>query len=133
MDHRWGSRVLIDLPVRISTRRYSATLGRLSDVSVSGALVSINLDARVLCRIQLTLILPHRPGGDAPIIEAYVARKQAGGLGIEWCDFAPRVVSDLLRDHALRTAQRRIRLSEFEIRHWRDAEFARDAEIATAP
>ena len=125
MDHRWGRRVSIDLPVRISTHRYPATLGRLSDVSVSGALVNINLDARVLCRIQLALILPHRPRRDAQIIEAYVARKQAGGLGIEWCDFAPRVISDLLRDIAWQP-QRRVRLIGVEVRRRQD-------EVAMAP
>ena len=126
MDHRWGKRVLVDLPVRISTHRYPATLGRLSDVSVSGALVDIDLDTRVLCRIQFALILPHRPRRDAQIIEAYVARKQAGGLGIEWCDFAPHAISELLRDLASRP-QRRIRLVGAEVRH-RQAD-----EVAMAP
>jgi hypothetical protein len=126
MDHRWGERVFVDLPVRISTHRYPATLGRLSDVSVSGALVKINLDARVLCRIQLALILPHRPRRNAQIIEAYVARKQAGGLGIEWCDFAPRAIGELLRDIALRQ-QSRIRLIGVEVR------YRQDPEVAMAP
>jgi hypothetical protein len=126
MDHRWGKRVLVDLPVRISTRRYPVTLGYLSDLSVSGAWVAADLDARVLCRMQIALILPHRPRRDAQIIEAYVARKQAGGLGIEWCDFAPRAISELLRDIAL-PPQRRTRPIGVEVRH------RQDNEIAVAP
>src|ERR1700736_2363085 len=97
MEHRWGERVQVDFPVRVAVHRFSVRDGRLADLSVSGALVQADLPARLLSRIQLAIVLPLWPKYESPIVEAYVARKQKHGFGIEWCEFAPRAVSELLR------------------------------------
>ena len=75
-------------------------------MGVSGALVEGNLDARVLARIQVAIVLPPRPKYESPIIEAYVARKHKLGFGIEWCEFAPDAVSEPLRAVAARPHRR---------------------------
>jgi hypothetical protein len=98
MDHRWGRRVQVDFPVRVAAHRFAVRDGRLIDLSVSGALIEADLDARVLSRVQVTLLLPSYPRHEAPMVEAYVARKHRHGIGVEWCDFAPRAVRDLLRE-----------------------------------
>jgi hypothetical protein len=97
MEHRWGERVAVDFPVRVTALRFSVRDGQLSDLSVSGALVRAELEARVLSRIQIALVLPLWLKHESPVVEAYVARKHRNEFGIEWCEFAPRAVSELLR------------------------------------
>jgi hypothetical protein len=98
MDHRWGRRVQVDLPVRVAAHRFAVRDGRLIDLSVSGALIEAELDTRVLCRVQVILLLPAFPRHEAPTVEAYVARKHKYGIGVEWCEFAPRAVREFLRE-----------------------------------
>jgi hypothetical protein len=97
MEHRWGERIPVDFPVRVAALRFSVREGRLCDLSVSGALVKAELGIRVLSRIQIALVLPLWPKHESPIVEAYVARKHRDEFGIEWCEFAPSAVSELLR------------------------------------
>jgi hypothetical protein len=96
MEHRWGERVRVDFPVRITALRFSMRDGRLADLSVSGALLKTVLDLRVLSRIQIAIVMPLWPKHDAPLVEAYVARKYRDGFGVEWCEFAPPAVTRLL-------------------------------------
>ncbi len=97
MEHRWGERIQVDLPVRVAALRFSVRDGRLEDLSVSGALVKAELEPRMLARVQIALVLPLWPKHEAPVVEAYVARKFKEGFGIEWCEFAPPAVTLLLR------------------------------------
>jgi hypothetical protein len=92
------------------------------NLSVSGALIEADLDARVLSRVQVILLLPACPRHEAPVVEAYVARRHGHGIGVEWCEFAPRAVRELLREtfsgsYAL---YERGRITEFEVRNRRD-------------
>jgi len=89
--------VQVDFPVRVIAHRFSVRDGRLADLSVSGALVKAEFEARLLSRIQVAIDLPLWPKHESPIVEAYVARRYKHEFGIEWCEFAPRAVSDLLR------------------------------------
>jgi hypothetical protein len=102
MEHRWGQRVPVDFPIRVMAHRFSVREGRLADLSVSGARVKADFEARVLSRIQIAIDSPLWPKHDSPVIEAYVARRYKHEFGIEWCEFAPRVISDLLRAIATR-------------------------------
>ncbi len=97
MEHRWGERVQVDFPVRITRCGFPYEGGRLADLSVSGASVKADLDARLLSRVQVAIILPLWLKHESPVVEAYVARKHKDGFGIEWCEFAPSAVSELLR------------------------------------
>jgi hypothetical protein len=122
MDHRWGRRVQVEFPVRVAAHRFAVRDGRLIDLSVSGAFIEADLDARVLSRVQVTLILPAYPRHEAPMIEAYVARKHRHGIGVEWCEFAPRAVRDLLREtvNGSFALYDRSRRTVFEVRNRRD-------------
>ena len=97
MEHRWGQRVQVDFPVRVIAHRFSVREGRLSDLSVSGARVKADFEARILSRIQIAIDLPLWPKHESPVVEAYVTRRYKHEYGIEWCQFAPRAVSELLR------------------------------------
>jgi hypothetical protein len=111
MEHRWGQRVAVDIPVRITGHPFSVRSGRLANLSVSGAFIKAEFQLRLLSRIQVAIDVPHRSRHDAPIIAAYVARKGKGGIGIEWCEFAPPDISRLLHSFA---ARRYIRLRKPE-------------------
>ena len=97
MEHRWGSRVGVDIPVRITAHKFAVRLGRLVNISVSGAYIRAELEVRMLARIEVSIELPRRAKHEAPAIAAYVARKLRDGIGIEWCQFAPPPISELLQ------------------------------------
>jgi hypothetical protein len=71
--------------------------GRLTDLSMSGGYIVTNVDLRELRRLQISMVLPQKFPPATPLISAYVARKYRDGIGVEWCDFAPRGVVELLR------------------------------------
>lgn len=101
MEHRWGERFGVDILVRLGTKPYAVRTGRLTDLSMSGGHIKISLDLRLLSRVQVALVLPGRFSHATPLIGAYVARRHREGVGVEWCDFAPPAVVDLLRSPAI--------------------------------
>jgi len=107
MEHRWGERFSVALEVRVAARPFAVRTGRLVNLSLSGAAVEINFELRVLSRVQLAVIAPHTQAHATPVISAFVARRYPGGIGLEWCEFAPQQVVELLRSAASRRYQRR--------------------------
>jgi hypothetical protein len=97
MEHRWGERVGVDIPVRITGHPFTVRAGRLANLSVSGAFIRADVDVRPLTRILVAIEQPHRPKRDAPTIPAFVARKLKDGIGIEWCEFKPPAIHRLLQ------------------------------------
>jgi PilZ domain len=102
MEHRWGERVQVDFPVRVTAHRFSVRDGRLTDLSVSGARIKAEIDARALSRVRIAIVLPLWPKHQSPVVEAYVARQYKYEFGLEWCEFAPDAVRQLLRVVAAR-------------------------------
>jgi hypothetical protein len=102
MEHRWGERVGVDIPVRITGHPFTVRTGRLSNLSVSGAFIQADVDVRPLSRILVAIELPQRPKNDAPMIPAFVARKLKDGIGIEWCEFKPPAINRLLQSSTAR-------------------------------
>ena len=111
MEHRWGERVGVDIPIRITTHPFAVRHGRLKNLSVSGAAIRADFDLRPLARIQIVIELPQRLRCEAPAIPAYVTRTSKDSIGIEWCQFAPRTISELLQYFS---ARRHIRLRKPE-------------------
>ncbi len=102
MEHRWGERVGVDLPVRVTAHPFSVRHGRLTNLSVSGAMIKTDYDLRPLSRIQIVIEMPHMSRCEAPSVAAYVTRNTKAGIGIEWCEFSPGVVSELLATLSIR-------------------------------
>jgi hypothetical protein len=69
---------------------------------MSGAYILTTVELRELRRLQISLVLPHGFSIATPLISAYVTRRDRDGLGVEWCDFAPRGVVELLRSSAVK-------------------------------
>jgi hypothetical protein len=97
MEHRWGQRLAVDLAIRVAARPYKVRAARLVDLSVSGAYIEVCADLRLLSRVRIALALPDRLTHPTPMVPAYVARKGKDGVGLEWCESAPKAVLELLR------------------------------------
>jgi hypothetical protein len=102
MEHRWGERLWVALPVRVTTHRFSVRDGLLADLSVSGAYIQTAFQARVQSRIEVAIMLPPRLRYASPLLCAYVARRYKSGFGVEWCEFGPPAIKDLLHAVAVR-------------------------------
>jgi hypothetical protein len=98
MEHRWGKRLAVDIPVRLSLPLLSAKRGRLTNVSLSGGFITTLVDVRILCRMLVAFEGPWLAQHDAVTVAAYVARRDENGFGVEWCEFAPAVVVELVKN-----------------------------------
>jgi PilZ domain-containing protein len=94
-ESRWGDRVRVNIPVQVSANALSA-LGRMKNLSLSGALVKADVDLGMHALIHVHIAISS-PSRRLAAITAYVSRKDEEGIGIEWCEFAPSIVKDLLR------------------------------------
>jgi len=98
-ESRWGDRVRVDIKVQVSANALSAD-GYLKNLSLSGALVKADVDLGLHALVQVSINTPS-PVQPAAAISAYVSRKVKDGVGVEWCEFAPTIVKDLLRSPSI--------------------------------
>ncbi len=97
MDNRLGERVSVQCAVRLmSTRPRAESIGQLRNLSRSGAFVAAP-DLQLFSLLHVAFEALGRPKQDEDTIVAYVTRVCDEGIGIEWCEFAPPVVCELLR------------------------------------
>jgi hypothetical protein len=97
-ESRWGDRVRVNIPVQVSTNALADGVGRMKNLSLSGALVKADVDWGLHTLIKVRFQMPSQR---ATAITAYVSRKTVEGVGVEWCEFAPSVVKDLLRSPSI--------------------------------
>ena len=118
MEHRWGERIAVMLTVELSSGSSPPVTGWLENVSSSGAFV--RTESRGPPRGPVEVILPQRgPDRGRPVrIAAYVVRETELGVGIEWCDFAPRPVRELAISDRRAGGERAARTPP-RTRHWR--------------
>jgi len=96
MEHRWGQRVPIDLPVRLIGTPGAIGTGCIRDISVTGAFVQTNLNLSLLTLVHIEPIILSPNVSDSRRLPAYVTRAAADGIGVEWCDLAPAIADDFL-------------------------------------
>ena len=99
-ESRWGDRVKVNIPVKVSANALTGADGCMKNLSLSGALMRANVDLGLHSLIEISIKMPS-PWQRAEPITAYVSRKVKEGVGIEWCEFAPSVVKDLLRSPSI--------------------------------
>lgn len=96
MEHRWGERVLVRQNVHLACGASPPVAGLLENVSSSGAFV--RTQGRRPPRGPVEVIL--QEGGFGRLysvrLPAYVVRETDAGVGIEWCEFAPRPIRELI-------------------------------------
>lgn len=88
MDHRYGTRRPLTLPVRLESHGSPTAFGRVLEVSLSGAYIETALPFAPFTRVSLVCgrALYERIG--ASRITAFVSRVTAGGVAVEWLEFA---------------------------------------------
>lgn len=99
-ESRWGDRVQVNIPVHVSAHALSGAEGCMQNLSLSGALMNASVDLGLHSLIEVTITMPSQ-SQRAEVITAYVSRKVKDGVGIEWCEFAPSVIKDLLRSPSI--------------------------------
>jgi hypothetical protein len=97
MDHRWGQRFTVDFAVKVAGRPFAVRGGRLTNLSVSGGAIQISADIRLLTRVQVAIAVPNHFLDPIPVVSGYVTRKFGDCIGVEWSDFAPDAVRELLK------------------------------------
>ena len=68
----------------------------MKNLSLSGAFIDIDCDLRIHTVIEVSIALPP-PSFCTAVIKAHVVRKIEEGVGIEWSEFAPHIIKDLVR------------------------------------
>jgi hypothetical protein len=96
LEHRWGDRVRVNIPVHVEVAASSAGDGCMKNLSLSGALMKSDCDLRLYSFIEVRIALPP-PSSRIAVIRAHVSRKVEEGFGIEWHEFAPSIIKDLVR------------------------------------
>jgi hypothetical protein len=120
MEHRWGARISVHMPIRLRPMHSPLEgIGRMTDLSLSGGFIA-DFDIRRLARIQVVFDSPLRLRPE--MLPAFVARVSEQGIGIEWCEFAPRPVRELLQ--AVRIPSNVFAGGEKEIEHHRRVRFS---------
>ncbi len=96
MEHRWGERIVVDIPVQVSVPPLVIGTGRITNISISGAWISGRFDLPPLARAFV--VFDFSVGGvrEALPIACFVARVRPEGMGVEWRELAPQIVSDLM-------------------------------------
>jgi PilZ domain len=87
MEHRWGERSHVRASVRVHCAKWDAG-GLMRDASLSGAFVHTRLQVPAWTNVELEI--------DGVRIAAFVVRVAGDGIGIEWTEFAPRPIRELL-------------------------------------
>jgi hypothetical protein len=99
-ESRWGERVKVNIPIQVSADAYAGADGCMKNLSLSGALMKANVDLGLHSLIQVSIKMAS-PSQRAEAITAYVSRRAKEGVGVEWCEFAPSVIKDLLRSPSI--------------------------------
>jgi hypothetical protein len=79
MDHRWGERINVDLPVRLMAHPFAKRDGRLMDLSVSGAYIQTDVSVHQRGRLDIGLLYAPWARHGTALLSAYVARRYREG------------------------------------------------------
>jgi hypothetical protein len=85
-DSRWGDRVRVNIPVRVSASALTGADGCMKNLSLSGALVKADVDLGLRALVQVSIKIPS-PSQRTAAITA--------------CEYAPSVIKELLRPRAI--------------------------------
>lgn len=97
MELRLGTRVTISLPVRIIRARAAVAIGRMLNASLSGAYIETSVPLSLLARLDVVCKPVCTERADCPGVPAYVTRVGRNGVGVEWFEFAPATIRQLMR------------------------------------
>jgi hypothetical protein len=93
MEHRWGIRIAVDIPVRFRCRSGHFVHAHLVDISLSGALIRT--------KMALARDAPLEIEVKGSTISSFVVRVQEGGIGVEWSSRLPGGIERALLESPL--------------------------------
>jgi len=93
---RFGSRVEVDIPVRLKASGRTEHPGSVRNASISGALIATEFDLPLDARLLVVVSVAEHDREVSHELGARVIRLDAIGLGVEWCDNGGIDVIDLL-------------------------------------
>jgi len=97
MEHRWGARVSLDIPVLVQWSDAPPLAGRLRNASVSGGFIELAESIPVCAAVDIRIACgPH--GQRTLALPACVARSGRGFIAVEWRDMGEPTLIDLLRE-----------------------------------
>jgi hypothetical protein len=95
VEHRWGQRVEIDIPVCLRMRGGRTHRAVLRDLSASGAFVRTITPPAPFTSVTVEFDESAR-GACGMEARAFVVRDEAEGVALEWAEFNPPPVAALL-------------------------------------
>ena len=96
MEHRWGQRVTVEIPVRLDVAGRTLGRGTLRNASISGAFIETPLDLPVYTNLIVAMPTMSELVPGSHELAASVIRRVPAGLGIEWRDMACPALVQLL-------------------------------------
>ena len=99
MEHRCGYRRPAAMKVRLRTSNGVTADAEILDISASGALVCSHLPVSPHMVLTVQLLNKLRRGASAAsTVSAEVIRHVTGGFAVEWAEFSPQPIRDVLRE-----------------------------------
>ncbi len=96
MEHRWGWRVSMDELARVGDERGPISIARLRDLSTSGAFLETAPLFAPLSFVDVQFAIERRGRRSIESVPAHVVRVTPEGIGVEWNEFNPPAVAQLL-------------------------------------
>lgn len=88
MEHRWGARVSVDIPIRLRCRSGHFVDAHLVNISSSGGLIRTEMALTRFAPLEIEL--------KGHTILSFVVRVQSDGIGVEWSGRLPQVLENTL-------------------------------------
>ena len=96
-ERRWGPRIQVDLPVRLTLPQGRSETGRLRNVSMSGAMIECAAELPTFTTMRVEILAGAEVLPAKIELGARVVRAEHPCLGIEWREFEPQALVDLIR------------------------------------
>src|SRR3569833_2059788 len=99
MEHRCGYRRSLEAVVLVRTRNGVTVQGRVLNVSASGVLIRGVLQVPLHTPVLVQIDAPDRMAGRISLA-GEISRQTPEGFAVEWSEFAPQALRDLVREAA---------------------------------
>ena len=98
MEHRWGQRVTLEIPVTLAAAGRTLGRGVVRNASISGALIETALELPVFSNLVVSLPSHGESAPRTADLHACLVRRAPAGFAVEWRDMAcPSIVALLER------------------------------------